>query len=190
MDAAIVAVLDANVLNPFPLCDTLLRCALAGLYRPLWSAQILDDLSFNLIADGRATQERVERRAAHMRLAFPQAVVRGYEELVPMLTCAEKDRHVLAVAVRGKAHMIVTQNLGDFPASALEPYDITTQHPDRFLRALLGQDPAIAVRAVREQAAALRRPPMTIHQVLDVLALHVPGFVAQARIERDDDDFE
>jgi hypothetical protein len=93
-----------------------------------------------------------------MRLAFPQAMVHGYEDLIPVLTCAEKDRHVLAAAIRCKAHMIVTQNLGDFPASALEPYDITTQHPDRFLRDLLAQHPAIAVRAVREQAAALRRP--------------------------------
>jgi hypothetical protein len=172
----IIALLDANVVYPVSLCDALLRCALAGLYRPLWSAEILAELVRNLVADGRSTQERAERRAQHMRQAFPQAKVRGYEGLVSGLTCDEKDRHVLAAAIQGKAQLIITQNLTDFPVSALEPFSILAQHPDRFLQDLLAQDTAAVVRTVREQAAALRHPPMTVEQVLDALSVHAPGF--------------
>ena len=182
-EADIVAVLDANVLYPVSLCDTLLRSAGDGLYRPLWSIEILTEMVRNLVADGRATQERAERRAMHMQQAFPHALVRGYEALIPMLTCDDEDRHVLAAAIRGKADVIITQNLADFPARALEPYDIQAQHPDRFLPDLLVQDRVVMMHAVREQAAALRNPPMTISQVLDALALHVPDFVAQVRAD-------
>ncbi|GEM_PF-5994529 len=44
----IVAVLDACVLVPSVVADTLLRCAEQGLYRPLWSAEILDEVRRHL----------------------------------------------------------------------------------------------------------------------------------------------
>ena len=100
MKAATVAVLDANVLYPVSLCDTLPRCMLVDLYRPLWSNEILAEMVRNLIADGRATAEWANRRVEHMQQAFPQAIVRGYESLIPGLGCHEKDRHVLAAAIR------------------------------------------------------------------------------------------
>jgi predicted nucleic acid-binding protein len=34
------------------------------------------------------------------------------------------DRHVLAAAIRGRADVIVTMNLKDFPAGTLAPYGI------------------------------------------------------------------
>ena len=38
------ALLDACVLVPITLADTLLRLAEAGLYRPLWSTTIIDEM--------------------------------------------------------------------------------------------------------------------------------------------------
>ena len=48
-------VLDANVLYPFTLRDTLLRSAEAGLCQVYWSAQILDEATRNLVLGGRMT---------------------------------------------------------------------------------------------------------------------------------------
>jgi hypothetical protein len=38
------AFLDACVLIPMPIVDLLLRLAEADLYRPLWSAEVLDEV--------------------------------------------------------------------------------------------------------------------------------------------------
>lgn len=93
------AVLDACVLFPAALRDTLLRAADAGLYRPQWSHAILEEVRRNLIAAGRLDATRAQRLLAAMRREFPEAEVRGYEALVPAMTNDPKDRHVLAAAV-------------------------------------------------------------------------------------------
>lgn len=43
------------------------------------------------------------------------------------------DRHVLAAAVRGRADVIVTENLRHFAAYAPDPYSVEAQAPDEFL---------------------------------------------------------
>ena len=40
--------------------------------------------------------------------------------------------HVLAAAIRGRADVIVTVNVRDFP-EALETFGIEAQHPDEFI---------------------------------------------------------
>jgi hypothetical protein len=52
------AILDASVLYPLPLRDTLLRVAEIELYDPYWSERILDEVTRNLILDRRATDEQ------------------------------------------------------------------------------------------------------------------------------------
>lgn len=47
--------LDANVLFPFTLRDTLLRAAAADVFQVCWSATILDEMSRNLVRTGLAT---------------------------------------------------------------------------------------------------------------------------------------
>ncbi|SFO96572.1 PIN domain-containing protein [Saccharopolyspora antimicrobica] len=97
--AAYPALLDTCVLFPQYLCDTLLRLALSGTYRPLRSGGILDELRRNV---AEVVGERaIERRIANMRRVFPSAEIAGYEALTSKMTCDEKDRHVLAAAVRG-----------------------------------------------------------------------------------------
>jgi hypothetical protein len=65
--------------------------------------------------------------------------------------------------------MIVTLNLGDFPASALAPYRIEARHPDAFLVDLIEAAPAAVATEVTRQAADLRSPPRTVGDLLDVL---------------------
>ena len=63
------AVLDASVLYPLPLRDTLLRVAEAELYDPCWSEQILDEVARNLTADHRVTEAQADD--CSMRCAAP-----------------------------------------------------------------------------------------------------------------------
>ena len=52
LTARFVVVLDANVLFPFTLRDTLLRAAAAELYQVRWTGRILDEMARNLVAAG------------------------------------------------------------------------------------------------------------------------------------------
>jgi predicted nucleic acid-binding protein len=104
-------ILDACVLYPMYLRDTLLRAAEAGLYRVQWSADILDEMSRNIVASGHATRERVDRLLAMMRGAFPEAEVTGHQLLIGSMLNDPKDRHVTAAAVACGAHVIVTVDL-------------------------------------------------------------------------------
>ncbi len=129
------ALCDACVLYPAPLRDLLLELALTDLFRAKWSAQIhdewiqavLDHRSDLTVAQLRHTRDLMDR---HVR----DCLVEDFEELIPSLTLPDpNDRHVLAAAIRGRADVIVTYNLTDFPDKALQKYGITPQHPDEFL---------------------------------------------------------
>ena len=59
-------------------------------------------------------------------------MIEGYEGLIPTLVLPdEDDRHVLAAAIRAGAQHIITENLRDFPADVLKPYDIEAVSPDQ-----------------------------------------------------------
>lgn len=177
------AVLDANVLYPLPLRDTLLRIAETELYDPYWSERILDEVARNLILDGRATEDQAARLAAAMDGAFDGAAVPedAIARIEPAMTNDPKDRHVLAAAVASEAQAIVTFNLKDFPAEACEPFAIEPIHPDDFLLDLYELSRSVVSEVVERQAAVLRRPPMTKDELVDRLAVTVPRFAAALR---------
>ncbi len=107
-----VVVLDANVLYPFRVRDVLLRFAEAGLYRARWSQRIIAEWTENLIRDKPHLEQSVRSQQRAMAIAFPEAMVAGYEALIPTLQLPDdKDRHVLAAAIRASAQHIVTENL-------------------------------------------------------------------------------
>ena len=98
------------------------------------------------------------------------------------MKCDEKDRHVLAAAVRGGVDQIVTANIQDVPAESVDPYDLEVVPPDEFLLNILHMYPKDTVEVIREQAAALRRPPLSIDDVLSTLArCGAPQFAEAAR---------
>lgn len=171
-------VLDANVLYPFTLRDTLLRAAAAGLFQVYWSRQILEEAQRNLLASGTMTQAQAERLQAAMERAFPEAMVSDYEALTPAMRNDEKDRHVVAAAVKAGAQVIVTSNLVDF--SEL-PDGVEAQSPNHFLCNLFDLDPAGMTELVRRQAAALQRPARSFEEVVTALAKMVPEFAANLR---------
>ena len=97
------AFLDTCTLYGAYLCDSLLRLAEAGTYRPLWSADVLDELERALVARG-LEQKAVTHRVYEMRRAFPDAEVRGYENLVgtsKSIWVIPGGAHAAAFPVRG-----------------------------------------------------------------------------------------
>lgn len=83
--APFVVVLDANVLFPFTLRDTLLRAAAAGFYQLRWSSQILDEMLRNLVRTRAMPEQRAQRLRAIMEREFPEAdgrLVRVVPDLV------------------------------------------------------------------------------------------------------------
>jgi len=182
---AYTAFLDTNVLFGGYLCDTLLRLAEVDLYRPQWSADVLDELRRNLIQRGLA-ETAVDHRINSMRRAFPEAEVTGYQALIPGLTCDEKDRHVLAAAIRGNADAIITFNTRDFPPASTEPFDIEVIHPDDFLLDQIDLDTRQVLETLERQAASYRRPPIRVDELLDKLAVAgVPTFAGRVQARRD-----
>jgi PIN domain len=170
------AVLDACVLVPVALADTLLRLAENGLYRPLWSDRIL--------AETRQAIEEIhpgidtDKRFIDMQEAFGDAMVTGWEELQTGIVLPDKDdRHVVAAGIRGGAQAIVTANVADFPIAALDPFGLQPVHPDQFLLDQLDLSPPTVLRVIREQAQHTRRPPLSPLDLAAVLGrAGVPEF--------------
>jgi len=178
----VVALLDACVLFPVTLRDALLRAAEADLFRPLWSADILDELERHLIADARASPASVDRLFRAMRQAFPDAVVTGYRHLTNQLQNHPKDRHVLAAAIVGNANVVVTRNVKDFRDEAVVPSKVGVQTPDAVLCRLLDGSAATMLGIVRDQAATFNRPAFDVDDVIDSLARSAPVFADRVRV--------
>jgi predicted nucleic acid-binding protein len=178
------AVLDANVLLPLILRDTLLDAAIRGLYEPLWTEDILDELRRNLVENIGLSWSAAIRLTNEMTVTFPPAEVSGHLELVPAMTTHPKDRHVLAAAVCAAAHGIVTSNLRDFPPSSVAPYGIVPLSPDEFFRRLFAQSPQQMVAAITGLSEAYRRLPLSVNDILARLADFAPTLPRRYREAR------
>jgi predicted nucleic acid-binding protein len=173
-----IAVLDANVLFPMILRDTLLRVAAAGCYRAHWSGRILEEMSRNLVAQHRVTVAQSGHLAEQMKWAFPEGEVDGWEPLEAAMPNDPKDRHVAAAAAHIGAAFIITDNLKDF---SVLPDGIRAVGPDAFLVDRLASMPNEVIDALSKQAASYRNPPTGLDALLEWLERDIPDFVKAAR---------
>lgn len=171
------AVLDTCVLWPSMQRDFLLSLSIEGLYRPLWSEAILEELEYHeqrkllrSVSAGEATS-RATTLVRTMRTAFADALVTGWEGLEGTYGLPDPDdEHVVAAAVVGGAGAIVTENRKDFPAERI-PRGIDVLSADAFIRNTVALGPTAAFRAVQEIAtrSGRRGPTLTPAQVLEIL---------------------
>ncbi len=165
------AVFDANVFYPAAQRDLLIRLAKRGLFSGRWTQQILDEMERAIVRRQPQLTGRLQRTRDLMCRAVPDCLVEGYEPLIDALELPDPDdRHVLAAAIRCGAQVIVTNNLTDFPTTALEPFGIEAQNADEFLMHLVDLSPVVVATTLQQQADALTNPPMTLTEVLDTLA--------------------
>lgn len=168
---AFVAFYDACVLYPAPLRDLLVELACTNLFRARWTERIHEEWMRSLRAD-RPGLSAIKLRATAdaMNESVEDCLIDGYESLIPTITLPdEDDRHVVAAAVVGRADVIVTLNLKDFPAAALAPFNIEVQHPDVFIRHVLDLD-GETLMAVAMCRRKLKNPPKTVEEYLSTLA--------------------
>lgn len=105
-----------------------------------------------------------------MDQTFPDASVRGWRGLATSIHLPDpNDAHVVAAALLGRADVIVTQNLRDFPSETLESLGLDAVGLDEFLLNQLDLSPTATIMVLRAQADAMRRPPLSVNQVLHSL---------------------
>ena len=180
-----VAVLDANVLYPQWLRDVLLTLAALGYFEPAWSEQIIDEMRRNVLRDQPdippARFDAVT--IAALRRAFPDAWVEVDDDLVTDMNNAPGDRHVLAAAVAGSAHVVVTDNTTDFESPRyVASGRIAVMTPAAFLSQALDEHQDVLAAAL-EHLAVNRRGVSSVRDVLDRLERNrtLPAFVDLAR---------
>lgn len=169
--ARLTAFYDANVLYPADLRNLLMHLALTGLFRATWSAGVHEEWMSALLRNRPdLSREKLERTRRLMDQHAADALITGYEDLIPSLELPDpNDRHVLAAAIRGRVDVIVTANLRDFPAEALAPFGIEAQHPDEFVLHLLDLAPSVVAEAARTHCESLKNPPKTMREYLITL---------------------
>ncbi len=182
--AAPTVIYDACVLYPAPLRDLLMELAQTDLFQARWTDDIHREWIESLLADDPSRDRtRLERTRDMMNGAVRDCLITGYEALIPALSLPDPDdRHVLAAAITGRADLIVTSNLKDFPAASLAPFGVEARHPDDFVAGLLQLDPFPVCAAVKRQRQRLKKPAKTAEELLATLEkLAMPRTVAHLR---------
>lgn len=171
------ALLDANVLHPQILCDLLLRLAEHDVFRPLWSAEILEETVESILRRRPDLDPRLLRkRMDAMNEAFPDACVSGFEHLIPTMPEMGDDAHVLAAALFAEADVIVTNNIKDFPPRVAPRFEIAVKTADEFLVEQWWFDPRLVVGVIVEQSEGTRRPHLDPIRLLQTLGRVAPEF--------------
>jgi hypothetical protein len=148
-----------------------MRLAVTDLFKARWTEEIHSEWMRNVLKQRPdLTLEQLTRTKHLMNSNVRDCLVTGYEALIAGLQLPDsKDHHVLAAAIRCNASIIVTFNLKDFPAQALAPYGIESQHPDDFILHLINLNPSEICRVAKKHRSSLKNPPKTPEEYLESL---------------------
>lgn len=162
-------VLDTNVIYPIDIRDLLFWFASYDLFTPKWSKHIFDEWESVMKRKG-VSDEEINKRVNKAQRAFPDALVENYELLVNALELPDdKDRHVLAAAIKTNANIIVTNNLKDFPEEYLTQFGLSVKSADDFVTDTIDLNNELAVEAFRALVLNRTNPSLDEFEVLDRL---------------------
>lgn len=159
--------LDTNVIYPIDIRDLLFWFASYDLFTPKWSRHIFSEWE-SIMKRKEIPFNEVNKRISKAQRAFPDALVENYESLVDSLTLPdEKDRHVLAAAIKTNANVIVTNNIKDFPNDYLSSFGLTAKTADDFLTDTIDLNNELAVEAFRALVLNRTNPNLDEFEILD-----------------------
>jgi predicted nucleic acid-binding protein len=170
--ARYTAVLDACVLYSIAMTDALLSLATAGLFAAKWTTRIEDEWVRALENSRPDLIGRLDVRRDCMRAAIPDWEIASehWQRLDVVVELPDPgDRHVLAAAIAGHADCIVTDNLRDFPADILQPFEIEAIDPDTFIVHKWDLHPVAAISAFKRMRARRKKPESTPDEFATVL---------------------
>lgn len=154
--------IDACVLYPTVLREIVLGVAGQGLFTPLWSGRILGEWAHAAARLGPIGADVARGEMALLGRDWPDAGVtdaaaaqaaRAFDVSLP----DPNDAHVLAAAIAGRADLILTLNLRDFPRARLAPQGLRAEHPDSFLLGLYRETPDPVARVLAAVQARTER---------------------------------
>jgi predicted nucleic acid-binding protein len=152
-------VLDACVLFPTVMRETLLAVAATGLFQPLWSDRILGEWQRAAKRHGAEADHDAAAAITRARAGFPHATIKPQPGLESRLHLPdENDLHVLAVAIASSADAIITLNAKDFPRAILKTEGLDRRDPDSLIWELWSHHPDrvnAALELVRTRASQL-----------------------------------
>lgn len=160
-------VLDTNVIYPIDIRDLLFWFASYDLFTPKWSKHIFREWE-NVMNRKGIPEDEIKKRLNKAQLAFPDALVDNYEPLINSLELPdEKDRHVLAAAIKTNANIIVTNNLKDFPKEYLVRFGLTAKTADDFITDTIDLNTGLALEAFRALVLNRTNPNLDEFEILN-----------------------
>ncbi len=177
---------DANVLWPVSLVDLTFRLAEIGYHELMWTEDLLTEVRRILVDYKGLPAENAVRFCTQIRATFPDGEIARsvYEERIGRQSGPDPDDHVhSAAAAEGRATVLLTANLGDFPISDVQP--CMARHPDDYYCDVLDADPELIDLVLDAMSAHLTRRPVTVAGVIDSLErAGCPKFAARLRSRR------
>ena len=172
-------VLDACVLYDSYLRDFLLRLAEQELYQPFWSSIICEEVKRNLLKRPNIMEGKINRIISLINEVFPEAMIDSYSKLpkVDEIQINDKDKHVIAAAIKSNAQVIVTNNLKDFPNNILNEYAIDAQSPDTFLVNLFHLSKGKVINSFKDMQKEYTEPPVSTEELCNIFGNRTPNFI-------------
>lgn len=171
----LVAALGADVLVPILSCDFLLTEFDLGLYEPVVSVEVLDEVERNLPADfPHLDPAAIRRRVGQMRDALEGHLVDpGSFDGVPD-AINPKDRHVIAAALAGEATFVVSNDMKLRAETETADIGLLAMGADDFAAYLWELMPDDVGEVISGLVAKRSKRPVTTEELMEALRSSFP----------------
>ncbi len=169
--------IDANVLFSVPKRDLIVSLNRAGVIQAYWTGTILAETQralekrfFHQTSNSLRSKRDALRVLNNLNLYSPTSLLVGdYSNPPDFINLPyPNDNHVLFAAIESQAQFIVTDNLQDFPESALNDFRIEVRTADRLISEVIDEHPLISNHAVSMIQERLKNPPIDIDELLEI----------------------